>query len=159
MALAAGRAADWARVRLRTNPALHYQGPCLVADGHKADSTAAINKLDIGFAPLDTPLADTVNWLHEAGHITGRPETSSRSGSCARRTTSARPPITPVARPERALVHALTRHTKTFFDPAIDVALPVSGKRIRSDAMMPRIITRNDRHQTHPAASGVRQSG
>ncbi len=72
MALATGRAADWASAKLGTNLSLSYEGPWLVANASEADSTIAIEELGIDFIPLDTTLTDTVKWLHEAGHITRR---------------------------------------------------------------------------------------
>lgn len=72
MALAAGRAADWARLTLGANPSLSYEGPWLVANGNEVDSAPAIDELGIDFTPLDTTLADTVEWLYETGHITSR---------------------------------------------------------------------------------------
>jgi len=72
MALAAGGAADWARLRLGANPALSYEAPWVLAHSNKADSTATIHELGIDFTPLDTTLTDTVKWLHENGHITSR---------------------------------------------------------------------------------------
>ena len=73
MALAAGRAADWARVRFGANPSLTYEGPWLVANGIRADSTATPEELNLEFRALDTTLADTAKWLYEAGHITNKP--------------------------------------------------------------------------------------
>ena len=64
--------ADWARVRLGANLSLTYEGPWLVANANKADSTPATIDLGIDFTPIDTTLADTVKWLYEAGHITSR---------------------------------------------------------------------------------------
>ncbi|GMR01876.1 MAG: SDR family NAD(P)-dependent oxidoreductase [Acidimicrobiia bacterium] len=72
MALAVGRAADWARSRFGADLALSYEAPWVLAHSNKADSTATIDELDLDFTPLDTTLTDTVKWLYETGHITSR---------------------------------------------------------------------------------------
>jgi hypothetical protein len=72
LALATGRAADWANAKFGANLSLSYEGPWLVANANEADSTPAIEELGIEFTPLDTTLTDTVKWLYEAGHITRR---------------------------------------------------------------------------------------
>lgn len=72
MALATGRAANWARAKLGVNLNLSYEGPWLVANANEADSRAARDELGIDFTPLDTTLTDTVKWLYQTGHITRR---------------------------------------------------------------------------------------
>jgi hypothetical protein len=59
-------------VRFGADPSLTYEGPWLVANGVRADSSATIKELNLEFRPLETTLADTAKWLYEAGHITAR---------------------------------------------------------------------------------------
>ena len=72
VALATGRAVDWAKANLGLKMTMSHEGTWLVAKGTEADSNAAISELGIEFTPLDITLADTGRWLCEAGHITKR---------------------------------------------------------------------------------------
>lgn len=69
VALATGRAADWARARFGVELGLSYEGPWLVANSAKADSTPARQELGVDFTSLDTTLTDTIKWLYRSGHI------------------------------------------------------------------------------------------
>ncbi len=68
MALATGRAADWARRRFGIDLPLAREPIWLIANGSPTDSSKAREELSVEFRPVEQTFADTVNWLQRAGH-------------------------------------------------------------------------------------------
>lgn len=68
MALATGRAADWARRRFGIDLPLAREPIWLIANGSPTDSSKARDELGVEFRPARESFADTVAWLRRAGH-------------------------------------------------------------------------------------------
>ncbi len=68
MALATGRAADWARRRFGLDLPLAREPIWLIANGSPTDSSKARSELGIAFRPARETFTDTVDWLRRAGH-------------------------------------------------------------------------------------------
>jgi nucleoside-diphosphate-sugar epimerase len=84
-----GRAADLAQRRLTTRLPWDGEGIWVMNCAARCDDSKTRNEFALEPRPLGETLADTVRWLHEAGHITARE---------AGRLASARPRMSPLSR-------------------------------------------------------------
>ena len=73
VALATGRASDWARARFGLDVGVNYSGAWILANmTSKADPSAAQAELGVEFRPFDETVRDTVRWLHASGHVSAK---------------------------------------------------------------------------------------
>jgi dihydroflavonol-4-reductase len=80
LALAAAAGADVMQRVLPFRLPLGFQATWIAVNAVSGDDTATREELGVSFRPASEAIADTVRWLHEAGHITAR-----RAGRAATR--------------------------------------------------------------------------
>lgn len=67
---AISRASDWLSRRLGVPSFAPYEGVWSLLEAPPGDHSRTVEELDVRFRPVSESVADTVRWLHEAGHIT-----------------------------------------------------------------------------------------
>ena len=70
--LAAGAAADAVQRVLPFRLPLHREGPWTIINGRPGDDLVTRRELGVRFRPPADAIADTLRWLHEAGHLSAR---------------------------------------------------------------------------------------